>query len=91
MKIRAFATLRDLTGLKAIELPIEGQSTVGDVLQRLAVAYPALTDKLWDGLGARTGYVTVLLNGRSIDCLDGADTPVVDGDEMDLFPPVGGG
>lgn len=91
MKIRAFATLRDLTGLKAIELPIEGKSTVGEVLQRLAAAYPVLADKLWDGLGARTGYVTVLLNGRSIDYLDGATTPVVDDDAMDLFPPVGGG
>jgi len=91
VQIRLYATLRDLIGVKAVELPIGAKSTVGEALQRLAHDYPPLTDKLWDGLGARTGYVTVLLNGRSIDYLDGADTPVTDGDEMDLFPPVGGG
>ena len=91
MRIRAYAALRDLTGLKSIDLPVEAGATVGDVLHRLAATYPALSDKLWDGAGARTGYVTVLLNGRSIDYLGGGATPVADGDEMDLFPPVGGG
>lgn len=91
MRIRTYATLRDLTGLKSFDLPIAAEVTVGDVLHRLAEAYPALSEKLWDGAGHRTGYVTVLLNGRSIDYLAGADTLVADGDEMDLFPPVGGG
>ena len=91
MQIRTFATLRDLLGTSHIALTLERPTTVGQVLQRLAADYPMLEGKLWDAEHHLTGYVAVLLNGRSIEFLSGLDTPVGDDDALSLFPPVGGG
>ncbi len=91
MRIRAYATLRDLLGASTIDVPIDGAKTVGQVLQRVVEMHPVLGQKLWDGAGRPTGYVTVLLNGRAIEYLAGMDTPVTEGDVIALFPPVGGG
>ncbi len=91
MRIRTYATLRDLIGVSAIDLPLAEPTTIGHVLRRLAERYPALGGKLWDAGGAPTGFVTVLLNGRSVEYLQGEETPVADDDTISLFPPVGGG
>ncbi|MCX6029691.1 MAG: MoaD/ThiS family protein [Chloroflexi bacterium] len=91
MRIRTYATLRDLMGVSAIDLPLAERTTIGYVLHRLVESYPALGHKLWDAGGASTGFVTVLLNGRSVEYLKGQETPVADDDTISLFPPVGGG
>lgn len=49
-----------------------------------------LHDKLWNVDGSWTGYVTVLLNSRSVQYLRGLATLLADGDTHALFPPVGG-
>lgn len=91
MRIRAYATLRDLLGVSRWELPLDRPTTVGQVLDRLAAEHPALASKLWDAGGNLTGYITVLLNGRAIEYLQGPQTPASDADTLSLFPPVGGG
>ncbi len=91
MQIRVYATLRDLLGQSRLNIPTTNTTTVGDVLECLAKEYPALDGKLWDANRNLTGFVTVLLNGRSIEYLQGLETPVTDADVMALFPPVGGG
>ena len=91
MRIRAYATLRDLLGTGKLDMPLAGPATVGQVLHRLVDDHPALAGKLWDAEGRMTGYVTVLLNGRSVEYLQRLDTPLADDDSLALFPPVGGG
>lgn len=91
MQIRVYATLRDLLGQSRLSVPAASAATVGDVLERLAAEHPVLNGKLWDADRNLTGFVTVLLNGRSIEYLQGLRTPVTDADVMALFPPVGGG
>ena len=91
MRIRTYATLRDLLGTSAMVLSLPGRVDVRYVLDRLVEAYPSLGGKLWDADGNWSGFVTVLLNGRSIQWLQGLDTLVVDDDTLSLFPPVGGG
>jgi molybdopterin synthase sulfur carrier subunit len=91
MKIRVYATLRDLLGVSAVELPVAGPSTVGEMLRRLVEAHPALGEKLWHPDGSLTGLVTILSNGRSIEYLQGLATPLDDTHVLSLFPPVGGG
>ena len=95
MRIRAYATLRDLLGGGKLDMPLDetfgAPATVGQVLQRLVEAHPALVPKLWASDGHLTGYVTVLLNGRSVEYLQGMATTVTDDDTLSLFPPVGGG
>jgi molybdopterin synthase sulfur carrier subunit len=95
MRIRAYATLRDLLGASKFDMPLDAAFaapvTVGQVLQRLVEAHPALAAKLWADDGHLTGYITVLLNGRSVEYLHGMETPLADDDTLSLFPPVGGG
>lgn len=91
MRIRIYATLRDLLGTSAVDLKLPEPTPVGSVLRQLVADHPALGEKLWNSDGSLTGLVTVLLNGRSIEYLAGMDTPVTDGDTLSLFPPVGGG
>jgi sulfur-carrier protein len=95
MRIRAYATLRDLLGGGKLDMPLEAApdapATVGQVMDRLVEAHPALAAKLWADDGHLTGYITILLNGRSVEYLQGMATPITDADTLSLFPPVGGG
>jgi molybdopterin synthase sulfur carrier subunit len=91
MRIKVYATLRDLLGAGVLEVPLDGPTTVEAVLRRLATDCPAFGKKLWDNDGRVTGYITILLNGRSVEYLSGMATPVTEGDTIALFPPVGGG
>jgi len=91
MRIKAYATLRDLLGGSQFQVPVSGQATVEEVLRQVVSAHPDLGPKLWDEAGKLTGYVTVLLNGRSIEYMAGLETTVGDADTISLFPPVGGG
>ena len=81
----------DLVGVSETELPVSDRVEARQVLDRLTETYPTLHDKLWDAEGAWSGFVTVLLNGRSVEWLQGLDTLVADDDTLSLFPPVGGG
>lgn len=91
MRIRVYATLRDLMDGAIHDMPVPRGATVGAVLDHLIERHPALGGKLWDADGRLTGYVTILLNGRSVAYLDGLESLVSDADTLALFPPVGGG
>jgi molybdopterin synthase sulfur carrier subunit len=91
MQVRVYATLRDLLGASTIDLDINLPTDVEQVLRQAVAAYPQLADKLWDADHSLSGFIQVLVNGRSIQFLAGLATPVTDGDRVDLFPPVGGG
>jgi molybdopterin synthase sulfur carrier subunit len=91
MRIKVYATLRDLLGAGVLDVPLDGPTTVEVVLRRLVADCPAFGKKLWDNDGRPTGYVTILLNGRSVEYLSGMATAVTEGDTIALFPPVGGG
>jgi len=91
MRVKVYATLRDLVGASSVEVSAQPGEPVKVILERLVAQSPALREKLWQPDGTLTGWVTVFLNGRDIRYLQGLDTPFSPGDELDLFPPVGGG
>jgi molybdopterin synthase sulfur carrier subunit len=91
MLVKAYATLRDILGTSKFEFSLVQPITAREVLQRLATDCPPFGSKLWDANGKLTGLITVFVNGRAIQYLQGLDTPVTDGDTISLFPPVGGG
>jgi sulfur-carrier protein len=91
MRVKLYATLRDLLGCKEIDVEACEGETMRHVLRRLSAAYPALGQKLWDGDENLSGLVTVLLNGRMLAFVGGLDAPVHPTDDVKLFPPVGGG
>ena len=89
MEVRVYATLRPIVGGRSIDVDA-GCSTVREVIDHLIAQYPDLHGRLLDEDGVRQ-YVAVMVDGRDIRHLDGLDTAVVAGSELDIFPPVAGG
>ncbi len=91
MQVRFYADLRSVVGATTVDVPDEESGTAGAVMRHLATAYPGLREKLWNDEGAWTGYVTVLVNGRHMQYLQGLETPLRPSDQLSMFPPIGGG
>jgi len=91
MRVRIFATLRQLVGAKEVEVEVEAGATARNVLEKLTAAYPALGEHILDNDGNLQSSINVLVNGRSIRFLHGLDTAIQESDQLALFPPVGGG
>jgi len=81
MKIRVllFAVLAQKAGVREIALDLPEGATVGDALQRITEAHPAITDH-------RKG-LSIAVNMSYV----GQGQALGDGDELALIPPVSGG
>lgn len=77
--------MRDYAGVK--DADVQGKD-VGEVLDSLVNAYPLLKTQIFKEDGDILPHVRVLLNGIAISDLD---TELKIGDELAVFPPVGGG
>jgi molybdopterin converting factor small subunit len=65
--------------------------TVGEVLNGLYEQHGELKDRVADGDGTLRRFVNVFLDGEDIRFLDGLDTAVPDGAELQILPAVAGG
>ncbi len=88
LKVILFANYREIAGVKDVE--ISNVATVQDIITELTSRYPGLNALLFQD-GELKRYVNILVNGTGYRDLDGLLTPVHDGDEIKLFPPVSGG
>lgn len=92
MKIKVFATLREIVGDKSFEYPVDEPVTVGEVLQKVIEKYPKLKSELLDDEGRLLERVHLLINGRDVRFLDDVfNTQVTATDIISIFPAVGGG
>lgn len=93
MEWRLFADLADVTGTREVSqsIPDSGAYTVADAITDLVDEYPGLADRLYEESGELYGHINILKNGQDISSLGGLETPVGDGDELAVFPPVSGG
>ncbi len=69
---------------------VEG-STVGEALEALYTAYPELRERLSDEDGTLRRFINVYVSGDDIRFGDLLDTPVADGQEVQILPAVAGG
>ena len=69
---------------------VEG-STVGEVLDALYATHGELKGRVADDDGTLRRFVNVFLDGEDIRFLDGLETPVADGAEVQILPAVAGG
>jgi MoaD family protein len=74
----------------ASETEVEG-TTVGEVLDALFHQFTELRERLSDGDGVLRRFVNVYVGGEDIRFGDGLETPVHDGDEVQILPAVAGG
>jgi MoaE-MoaD fusion protein len=79
VRVLLFAALREAVGEKTLELELRGPATVGDALAQLEAQH-----------GALARYRGRLLLARNEERVALA-TPLGDGDELALLPPVSGG
>jgi len=91
MWLKAYATLREMLGMTKREIALAEPIAIKEILAQLAAECPPFGQKLWDGDGKLTGFITVYVNGRAVQYLQGLDTLVRNEDSVSLFPPVGGG
>ena len=90
MQIRFYATLRPLVGGRSVDLP-DPPDTIGAILERLADDYDGLREQLFDEDGAVRRFVAIMVDGRDIRHIEGLQSRVSPGSELDIFPPVAGG
>ena len=92
MEWQLFADLSDVAGDDRVAVDVPEGATVGDALDALVDARPALGDRVLGDDGSLHAHVNVLVNGENVRTEgDGLDTPVEAGDELAMFPPVSGG
>jgi molybdopterin synthase sulfur carrier subunit len=92
MQVRVFGTLRNVVeDRKQVEVHVADGASARELLDLLILAYPSLREKVLRQEGELRGGVGVFVNGRSVRFLDGLETAIHEGDEVALFPPVGGG
>ena len=74
MRIRVYATLRELLNTKSVDVDVAQPTSVRHILRQIVAAYPQFGAKLWDKDEKLKGSVQVLVNGRAINFLDGLET-----------------
>jgi sulfur-carrier protein len=89
VKVKIPTQLRTAAGGES-ELEVDG-GTVGEVLDALFDRHGELRDRLSDGDGGLRRFVNVYVDGEDIRFTDGLETPVDDGDEVQILPAVAGG
>ena len=88
--MKFFATVREVTGVKNIEMDAD---TIGQLLDSLQETFgERFTETVIDpSTGKLKQFFSCMINGKRIELLDGYDSKLVDDDAVALFPPVGGG
>jgi sulfur-carrier protein len=89
--LKLFATLRDLAGVRELEVPFEHGQTVRELVETIRDIQPELAEEIVNAEGEMTGLVHILVHGRHTQWLDGLDTVIKDSDVVVLMPPSAGG
>jgi molybdopterin synthase catalytic subunit len=79
VKFLFFATLKDIVGAREMAVDLPEGATVGDALTRLESAYPRIQ-----------AYRPIVLTAVNEEYTN-EQAPLMEGDEVALFPPVSGG
>ncbi|TCP54034.1 molybdopterin synthase subunit MoaD [Tamaricihabitans halophyticus] len=66
-------------------------ATLGDVLDEIEGQYPELGKRLRDEQAVLRRYVNFYVDGEECRRLGGAQTPLVEGAEVQIIPSVAGG
>ena len=85
--------LKEVIGQRLTEIDLPHRSTVEDFLTYMKERWgDKLSARLFDpDSGAVLPYVRIMVNGQTIQFLEGMDTQLKEGDEVLILPPVSGG
>ena len=86
VRVRLFASFRELVGASEMEVELNAEDTLRDVLLKV---FRDACEKIFEDGSAKKlrDYVVVLRNRRHVHIF----TKLEDGDEISIFPPASGG
>ncbi|GMV34055.1 MAG: molybdopterin synthase sulfur carrier subunit [Chloroflexi bacterium] len=87
--LRIPTPLRSYTGGKN-EVTVNG-ATIAEALDDLTTQFPAVKPHLFNEKGDLRPFINLFVGEHNIKDLQGADTPVKDGDKVMLIPSIAGG
>jgi molybdopterin synthase sulfur carrier subunit len=90
VRVRAFAQLREALGADRM-MDVPTGATVSTLLALLGAESVQAKEALFEGNGDLKGHVILMKNGRRVPGSEIGATPLAEGDEFALFPPVAGG
>lgn len=92
VKVRALFQLKEMLGANEVALYLGENATIKDLIQLLIEKYGRkLEATLKRPDGSINPIITILVNGRQIDFINGIETKLTNGDVVSFIPPVGGG
>lgn len=91
LKVNLYATLRSMAGQKTLAIDLPNGSSLKSVLDKMFEINPRLRSEILNEDGSVQEYVSIFIAGRDIRYLDGLDSAIEEGRNLDIFPPVAGG
>lgn len=87
--VRIPTPLRKLTAGQA-EVDATG-ATIRELFDDIESRHAGIRDKVFDDSGEIRRFIILSLNGEDVRYLEGASTPIRDGDEVTIVPAIAGG
>ncbi|UCC58075.1 MAG: MoaD family protein [Candidatus Bathyarchaeum sp.] len=92
VEVKFFTSLREITDKKVDEVQVQDTITVEGLLTQLSEKYGReFMEYLYNEKGKVHRYLSILVNGKSVNILQGLNTELKEGDTVAILPPVGGG
>ena len=92
VEVKFFTSLREITGKKVDKVQLQTAITVEALLILLSGRYGTeFREYIYNKEGNVQGFLSILVNGKNINALQGFSTELKEGDVVAILPPVGGG
>lgn len=85
--VKFFGNLRKYVDISQLQFP---SGSIRAVVEALCEGNPPLCEALLEYGHIRPHFI-ITLNGRHIQLAEGLDTPVIENDQIAIFPPIAGG
>lgn len=90
-RVKIYATLRPIVGAAVVPAQTPTGAPVQALVEELVNRWPALRPEMLDADGRLLQRIHIFVNGKDITFLNGVETVIPEGANVDIFPPVGGG
>lgn len=87
VKVNAFSMIRSILGQNSMQLDLPEGATVRDAIERIVEQGGPKARNMMLSPDGKSLKISVIVNGASV----GMNTPLSDGDEMNLMVTIGGG